>query len=117
MRASFTWSKNMAADAKLSPTDAYPTHVISALDRPLHVVVSGLYQVPVGKGKRFLSGAHGFVNHALGGWSIQAIFQGQSGPPIGFANIIFNGSLADLVLPSNQRTVQRWFNTDAGFNK
>ena len=23
----------------------------------------------------------------------------------------------DIVLPSDQRTIQRWFNTDAGFNK
>ena len=116
MQASFTWSKDMNAISKLNPTDPYPTHVISTLDRPLHLVVSGLYELPFGKGKQFLSKAPGFVNQALGGWSIQAIFQGQSGPPIDFGNIIFTGNLADMVLPAGQRTVQRWFNTGAGFN-
>jgi len=117
MQTSFTWSKNMEANAKLNTTDLFPTKVISTLDRPLHLVVSGLYELPVGKGKRFLSTAHGFVNQALGGWSIQAIFQGQSGPPVDFGDVIFTGNLHDLVLPAGQRTVQRWFNTDAGFNK
>ena len=117
MQASLTWSKNMEAIAKLNNTDPYPTHVISALDRPLHLVVSGLYELPVGKGKRFLAKAPSLVNGVVGGWSIQAIFQGQSGPPIGFGDVIFNGNLADLVLPIDQRTVQRWFNIDAGFNR
>jgi hypothetical protein len=117
MQASFTWSKSMEAITKLNPTDAYPAHSISTLDRPLHLVVSGLYQLPVGKGKRFLSKLPAFVNGPLGGWSIQAIFQGQSGPPIGFGNVIFTGNLADLVLPIDQRTVQHWFNIKAGFNQ
>jgi hypothetical protein len=117
MQASFTWSKNMEAIAKLNNTDAGPSHVISTLDRPLHLVVSGLYELPVGKGKMFLSKAPKVVNEVLGGWSIQAIFIGQSGPPIGFGNVIFNGNLADLVLPVDQRTIQRWFNTSAGFNE
>ncbi len=117
MQASFTWSKDMEAIAKLNNTDAGPSHVISTLDRPLHIVVSGLYELPVGKGKQFLSKSPRIVNQVLGGWSVQAIFQGQSGPPIGFGNIIFTGNLADLVLPIDQRTIQRWFNTSAGFNE
>ena len=117
MQASYTWSKGMEAIEKLNTTDPYPAHTISTLDRPQHLVVSGLYELPVGKGKHFLGNAHGFVNHALGGWSVQAIFQGQSGPPIGFGDVIFTGSLAGLVLPAGQRTVGQWFNINAGFNR
>ena len=117
MQASYTWSKLMDAIQKLNPTDAYPTHSISSLDRPQHIIVSGIYELPVGKGKRFFSRAHGWVNQSLGGWSIQAIYQGQSGPPMGFGNVIFNGNLADIVLPRSERKIERWFNTDAGFNR
>jgi hypothetical protein len=117
MQASFTWSKSMEAIAKLNNTDPYPTHAISTLDRPLHLVVSGLYALPFGQGKRFLSKTPKLVNEAIAGWSIQAIFQGQSGPPIGFGDVIFTGNLASLVLPVDQRTIQRWFNIDAGFNR
>ncbi len=117
LQASYAWSKDMVANDKLNNTDPYPTHAIAALDREQHLVVSGLYDLPVGRGKRFLTNAPGWVNEALGGWSVQAIYQAQSGPPIGFGDVIFNGDLHDLVLPSNQRTVAQWFNTSAGFNR
>ncbi len=117
LQATYTWSKFMDATAKLNPTDAFPTHVIADLDRPQNLAVSGMYELPVGKGKRFLSGAPGWVNQSLGGWSVQAIYQAQSGPPIGFGDIIFNGNLSDIVLPPSQRTLARWFNTDAGFER
>lgn len=116
MNATYTWSKLMQATAKLNSQDPFPTHAISDLDRPNHLLVSGIYEIPVGKGRHFLTGARGFVNQALGNWSVQAIYQGQSGPPIGFGNVIFNGDLHDIVLPRSQRTVQQWFNT-AGFER
>jgi len=31
--------------------------------------------------------------------------------------VIFSGNLKDIELPSSQRTVDRWFNTEAGFNR
>ena len=115
LNATYTWSKLMEATAKLNSQDAFPTHAISSLDRPQHFLVSGVYELPFGKGRHFLGGTRGFVNQAVGNWSVQAIYQGQSGPPIGFGNIILNGSLGSLVLPVSQRTVTKWFNTGAGF--
>jgi hypothetical protein len=49
---------------------------------------------------------------ALGGWSVNAIYQWQSGPPIGFGNVLYRGVLADLVLPYSDRRVEQWFRTD-----
>ncbi|MFB3827213.1 MAG: carboxypeptidase-like regulatory domain-containing protein [Bryobacteraceae bacterium] len=115
LQASYTWSKFMEAVEKLNPTDTYPHHVISPQDRPHHIVISGIYELPFGRGKRWLTGR--VVNAFAGGWSAQAIYQGQSGPPIGFGNIIFNGKLADMVLPRSERKVERWFNTEAGFER
>jgi len=117
LQATYTWSKFMQATEKLNPTDAFPAHAIADMDRPQNVAVSGMYELPVGRGKRFLSGAHGWVNQSLGGWSLQAIYQATSGPPISFGDIIFNGSLANIVLPAGRRTLAQWFNTNAGFAK
>jgi len=117
VQASYTWSKFMEAIERLNPTDPLPHHVISPQDRPHRIVASGIYEFPVGRGRRWLSGAKGFVDRVLGGWSVQGIYQGQSGPPIGFGNILFYGNIHDIVLPRSQRTVERWFNTDAGFEK
>ncbi|HXX23206.1 MAG TPA: TonB-dependent receptor [Terriglobia bacterium] len=47
-----------------------------------HVVhASGLYELPVGKGKRFLNDAHGITNAILGGWRTNWILTLQDGQP------------------------------------
>ncbi len=47
-----------------------------------HVLnISGIYELPFGKGKKFASGAPTFVNHLIGGWSMNAIYTFQSGEP------------------------------------
>lgn len=117
LQASYTWSKAMEATSKVNATDPWPAHAISTLDRPQRFVATGIYELPVGRGKRFLGAAPGYVNQIAGNWSIQAIYQGQSGPAIGFGNIIFNGNLHDMVLPRSERKVERWFNTAAGFER
>ena len=43
------------------------------------------------------------------------IFTYQSGAPLGFGNIIFNGNLHDIPLSSGERSANQWFNTSAGF--
>src|ERR1700682_3265949 len=107
----------MEATQKLNPTDVYPTHFISSLDRPHSLTTSGVYELPIGKGRQFLSRAHGALNQVLGGWSVQAIYLLSTGAPITFGNIIFNGDVHNIGLPSSQRSLSQWFNTDAGFNR
>jgi hypothetical protein len=47
-----------------------------------HVLVTyGLWDIPVGKDRRFLANAPGFINHIIGGWTINGIFNYQSGEP------------------------------------
>jgi hypothetical protein len=53
----------------------------------------------------------------VGGWQVQGIYQGQTGPPLNFANVIFDGDINDIQLPKSQRTAERWFNTEAGFER
>jgi hypothetical protein len=57
------------------------------------------------------------ANKIIGGWQVQGIYTAQSGPPLGFGNAIFVGNLKDIELPVGERTVERWFNTDAGFER
>ncbi len=109
LQASYTWSKFMEAVEKLNATDLHPHHVISPQDRPHHLVVSAIYELPLR--------VRGWWNHVVGEWSVQGIYQGQSGPPIGFGNIVFYGNIHDIVLPRSERRVERWFNTGAGFER
>jgi hypothetical protein len=59
LQANFAWSKFMEATKKLNPTDAEPTHFISSLDRPFNFTASGVYELPLGNGRQFLSSSHG----------------------------------------------------------
>ena len=84
---------------------------------------SVLYELPVGRGRRFLNQG-GVADAVIGGWELGSIFTLQSGFPqtvaagfdqsntnIGFDRVNATGQHA--VLPRGQRTVDRWFNTGA----
>jgi hypothetical protein len=113
----YTWSKQMDATEFLNPADALPYETLSSGDRPHRVAGSGIVELPFGKGRKFVSDLPRWADTIVGGWQVAYIFQRQSGAPIGFGNIIFTGDIKNIVLPKNQRDVDRWFNTDAGFNK
>jgi hypothetical protein len=128
IQASYTFSKYMQATELLNQGDPRPTKLLSDFDRPHRFAMSGIYELPFGRGRQFLSDAHSVVNHIIGGWQVSAYYQFQSGQFINFnggdtnaapgtANIAFTGEYRNIRLPKNQQTLQRWFNTDAGFNK
>ncbi|HEU4933271.1 MAG TPA: carboxypeptidase-like regulatory domain-containing protein [Pyrinomonadaceae bacterium] len=46
-----------------------------------------LYELPVGRGRQFLSGASGILNGLLGGWGANGFIRWQSGNPVNFGNV------------------------------
>jgi len=42
-------------------------------DQTHRFVANSIYDLPFGRGRRFLSGSNGFVNQAIGGWSVGSI--------------------------------------------
>ncbi|MBM3727480.1 MAG: TonB-dependent receptor [Acidobacteria bacterium] len=114
---SWTYSKFMEAVDYLNDTDPYLQKVISPQDFTHRFVLSGIYELPVGRGKRLLGNANRWVNGAVGGWQFQGWFEGQTGDALGFGNAIFRGRLEDVALPLSERRAERWFNTDAGFER
>ena len=71
------------------------------------------------RGARFGSKLPAAVNFLAGGWQLNGLIQRQSGAPLGFGDAwtLFTGNPNDVKLPKDKRNVDRWFNTDAGFNK
>lgn len=47
---------------------------------------NSIYELPFGRGKRFFSGANGFVDRIIGGWQLSTIFSVTSGSPITFVD-------------------------------
>ncbi len=113
----YTWSKFMEGTSYLNETDPKPEYVVSDQDRTQRLVVSGIWEIPIGRGKRFGGAMRGTADKILGGWQAQGIYQFQGGPPLGFGNAIFNGDLKSVPLSGDQRSISRWFNTDAGFDR
>ncbi|MBI3696816.1 MAG: TonB-dependent receptor [Acidobacteria bacterium] len=113
----YTWSKLMEAGEFLNESDAALSEVISSFDRTHRVAVSGIFELPFGKGRHFASGIPGRLDQVIGGWQINAVVQRQSGQPLGFGNAIFRGNIKDIPLSKDRKSVDRWFNTDAGFER
>jgi hypothetical protein len=97
-KTSYTWSKSL--DWQSDPYDGGPVDFYnmrpdwgpSDYDYPQIFVFSGLYQLPVGKGKRFLNGANAFTDNVVGGWSVGSIVTLDSGRP---TNAFANGDVAN----------------------
>ena len=114
LQASYTFSKFMQATELLNQDDVRPVEVISDSDYPHRLAVSGIYELPFGKGQRFLGGSNGVVSRIAGGWQVQGVYTYQSGPPLSWGNAVLNGDINDVRLPGDQQTPQRWINT-SGF--
>lgn len=117
IQLAYTWSKIMEAIEFINEADQRPYESISAFDRPHRIAGSGIYEIPIGRGRRFGSGMPRPLEFFAGGWQIGAVVAIQSGGPLGFGNSIFAGDIKNIALPSDQRNVDRWFNVDAGFNR
>jgi len=112
VNATYTFSKFMTANELLNDDDASPSEVISEMDFPHRIAVSGIYELPFGKGKRWGTDAGTALNLFIGGWQIQGIWQYQSGNPLtAFGNRVYYGDLGNLTLDKDKQTVERWFNT------
>lgn len=96
--ASYTWSKFTERVFKLNATDTEYEERLSEFDVPHRLVLSGIWELPFGRDRRFGTRAHALADALIGGWSVQAIGQLQSGRPISFhdRNIYFNGDLSKL---------------------
>lgn len=97
LMASYTYSKTLTnADAALpffatlhqggAPQNFFDQRgdkAISNQDLPHNFVLSYLYELPFGKGKRFLNRG-GVVDKVVGGWQIGGIQRYESGQPLAF---------------------------------
>ncbi|HJZ69607.1 MAG TPA: TonB-dependent receptor [Blastocatellia bacterium] len=112
VEASYTYSKFMQATELLNQDDLRPTEAISDQDYPHRLSVSAIYELPFGTGHRFLFDTNPVVARVVSGWQVQGVYAYQSGAPLSWGNIIYNGNFKDI--PLGKKTVGGWFN-NAGF--
>ncbi|MEK6325810.1 MAG: TonB-dependent receptor [Acidobacteriota bacterium] len=82
----YTWSHSIdmaSANDGLVTNPLFPrdSRGSSSFDLRHIVNANALWQLPVGRGKKFLGGAPGFVDALLGGWQLSGIFRYNTGAP------------------------------------
>jgi len=70
-----------------------PYESISDLDRTHRLVMSWIWELPFGRGRRFGSNLPKPIEFLAGGWQLDSVVQRQSGPPLGFGDVwtLFTG--------------------------
>ncbi len=107
----YTWSKFIQATTLLNDGDITPERVISPDDYPHHLAVSWVYELPFGRGRKFLNRVRPVADAILGGWQMSGIYTAQSGAALEFGDMILYGNIKDVPLSKDQRTIDRWFDT------
>ena len=111
LMGNYTYSQFMQATELLNAADPRPTEVISDLDRPHRLTLSGIYEFPFGQGRLLGADVPAVLSKIISGWQLSGIYSYQSGAMPGFGNVIFKGSNPEeIVLPKSERSIERWFN-------
>jgi hypothetical protein len=115
--ASYQWSKMLEGSSRLNGQLSPLEKVVSDQDRAQRFVTSVIWELPFGRGRKFMANAPAVADTFLGGWQIEGIYTGQGGPPLSWGNVLFIGDIHDITVPVSQRSPDRWFDVDAGFNR
>lgn len=76
------WSTLQNGGAVQDPENLRAEKAVSAEDIPNNFVISYLYELPVGKGKKFFAASPAPVRAAISGWEVSGVQHYESGQPI-----------------------------------
>ncbi len=97
MLISYTWSKFLEKASLLNETDTKFERRFSDADIPHRLVVSGIWELPFGRGRKWGSNWNRAVDVVLGGWQVQGIWNWQSGRTnLTLGNVYYNGDITKL---------------------
>ncbi|MBY0503881.1 MAG: carboxypeptidase-like regulatory domain-containing protein [Bryobacteraceae bacterium] len=98
---------------------------VALYDVPQRAVVSFIYDLPFGKGQKFLNSTNGAVSRVVGGWGVNGVTTFQSGNPLNLTMAVnttnsqgggqrpnSTGTTANLTGAAQDR-LSRWFDTSA----
>ena len=98
------WNLNLAytgmllreADFFANEFDTQPTERTSNDGRPHRLTGTGVYALPVGKGRKYLGSANRAVDALLGGWQFAATYEWQPGPLLDWGNLFYSGDINNI---------------------
>ncbi len=136
INGAYTWSKLLSNTDTLTswlessvpgvqdPRNLKAEKSLSADDAAQRLVISYVYDLPFGKGMRYLSNSSRLVNYTIGGWGLGGVTTLMTGFPLGFGtnqnltNSFGGGSRPNYVAGCPKQTMgsapsrlNAWFNT------
>jgi hypothetical protein len=104
---SHTWAKLMEKTNFQNPQDVELAKQIAEFDVTHNTGINGSYELPFGRGRKYLSSSNAAVNSLLGGWAVNGLVRLQSGMPTTFPNNAEPVGGVDP-RPSNQ-SIDQWY--------
>jgi Carboxypeptidase regulatory-like domain len=130
--AAYTFSKSLdegaggnssTGESRLNvqnPNDLAANYGLSNFNIKNRFTLSGIYQLPVGRGRKYLANSSRLIDGVAGGWQVTSILTLQSGAPLTVdmatttsntgtlqrPNQVCNGNL-----PASQQTIKQFYNT------
>ena len=97
--ANYTLSKSIDQDGNFNDyQNGVLQRSVSQYDRPHNLTIATVYNLPFGKGKRFLGSSNAFVSRLVGGWQSTFSFTYTSGLPWALpTNVLY---VKDATLPN-----------------
>ena len=108
--ASYLWSSNLFHNVRENEFDEELVWQPSNNSAPHSLNVNFIYEIPFGKGKKFLAD-NKWVNALVGGWQMGGIYYKQSGRVYDLGNWFYYGNdLRAIAKGTKDQTVDEWFN-------
>ena len=79
-----------------NPGDYHFQYGPTSGDYPDHFVITGSYELPFGKGRRFLANANRALDLVAGGWILNSVYTWESGGTLSWGNVIYLGGPLNL---------------------
>jgi hypothetical protein len=112
---SFSYSKQISENDIYNQNDSQAVAVkiekrLATGDQRFHYELSSIYELPFGRGKRFLNNSGWAADELVGGWEFSGIYNFQSGVPVVFPtnSAFFQGTDPK---PVGQKSHTNWFDT------
>ena len=82
MNTNYVFSRHIERNGFTDPFNRVGNQGPSQIDRPHALKFSAVYELPFGRGQKFLNSVNGFANRLVNGWQLATFWTAQSGEPM-----------------------------------
>jgi hypothetical protein len=101
----YTLSRGMEEIALLNPTDTKFERRLTGADSTHRINLSGIYELPWGRGRKWGASWSGAKEALLGGFQLNGLYYYATGTPLTLGNVYYDGDITKLKLNINSATI------------